>query len=177
MATAAESNTARARSAAARKAAATRAKNAIAVLKADHRAVEKLFADFDKASGETRKAQIAKQICLELLVHTQIEEELFYPPSRELLKDDGIVDEAIVEHQAAKDLIEQIRGMDAADDMFEARMQVLQEQIEHHVKEEETEYFPQVEKTDMDLRAIGEQLIARKTELMAQMQGEGFEVH
>jgi hypothetical protein len=151
----------------------SRQKDAIQLLKADHREVEKLFGQFEKASGERRKQQIAMKICMELKVHTQIEEEIFYPISRDFLKDDEIVNEAIVEHQAAKDLIAEIEAMQPSDAMFEAKVTVLQEQIEHHVQEEEKEYFPQVQKTDMDLKAIGEQLKARKQELMGQMQTEG----
>jgi len=172
-----QSSTSSSRKAAAKKAAATRAKNAINLLKADHRKVEQLFSDFEKASGETRKMQIAQKICMELKIHTQIEEEIFYPASREFLDDDSIVNEALVEHQAAKDLIAQIEGMDASDEMFEAKVTVLQEQIDHHVEEEETEYFPKLQKSDMDLQGIGERLMMRKKELMAQMQGDGMEMH
>jgi hemerythrin superfamily protein len=153
-------------------AASARAKDAVALLKADHREVEKLFGQFEKARSDDRKQQLADQICMELRVHTQIEEEIFYPTSRDFLKDDEIVNEAIVEHQAAKDLIEQIEGMDPSDQMFDAKVSVLKEQIEHHVEEEEKTYFPQVQKTDMDLKAIGEQLAERKKELMAEM-GDG----
>ena len=161
-----------------KKTASSRQKDAIQLLKADHREVEKLFRDFQKASGEERKMQLARKICMELMVHTQIEEELVYPISREFLKDDEIVNEAVVEHQAAKDLIEQIQGMDASDEMFDAKMQVLQEQIEHHVEEEEKEYFPKIQKTDMDLKGIGQQLMQRKQELTAQMEGDGgLEMH
>ncbi|MFC3070362.1 hemerythrin domain-containing protein [Phenylobacterium soli] len=161
----------------ARKTASARQKDAIQLLKADHREVEKLFGQFEKASGEARKRQLADRICMELTIHTQIEEEIFYPASREFLKDDEIVNEAIVEHQAAKDLIEQIRGMDASDEMFDAKVTVLQEQIEHHVEEEEKEYFPQCQKSDMDLKALGEQLMQRKKQLQAQMKGDGMEMH
>lgn len=162
----------------ARKTASSGQKDAIQLLKADHREVEKLFRDFQKASGEDRKTQLARKICMELMIHTQVEEELVYPVSREFLKDDEIVNEAVVEHQAAKDLIEQIQGMDASDDMFDAKVQVLQEQIEHHVEEEEKEYFPKLQKTDMDLKAIGEQIMRRKKELQSQMQGDGgMEMH
>src|SRR5262249_45017884 len=157
------------RSAAAKKAAATRAKGAINLLKADHREVEKLFGQFAKARADSRKEQLSRKICLELKAHTQIEEEIFYPACRDLLDDDDLVNEAIVEHQAAKDLIAQIEGMDVADEMFDARMQVLCEQITHHVEEEETELFPKVQKTkQMDMQAIGERLAARKKELTAQ---------
>ncbi len=147
----------------------SRSKDAVALLKADHREVERLFGQFEKASNESRKQPLAEQICLELKIHTQIEEEIFYPTSREFLKDDEIVNEALVEHQAAKELIEQIEAMEPSDEMFEAKMKVLQEQIEHHVQEEEKELFPQVQKSDMDLKSVGEQLMMRKKELMEQM--------
>jgi hemerythrin superfamily protein len=155
----------------------SRQKDAIQLLKADHREVEKLFGQFEKASGEARQMRLARKICLELKVHTGIEEEIFYPASREFLKDDEIVNEGLVEHQAAKDLIAQIEGMDASDEMFEAKMSVLQEQIEHHVQEEEKQLFPKLQKSDMDLKAIGEQLMMRKKALMAQMKGDGMEMH
>jgi len=152
-------------------------KDAIQLLKADHREVERLFRDFQKAAGDERKMQLAGKICTAFMVHAQIEEELVYPTSRDFLKDDEIVNEAVVEHHAAKDLVEQIRGMRASDEMFDARMQVLQEQIEHHVKEEETEYFPRLQKSDMDLKSIGREITARKKELMAQAEGGGMEMH
>ena len=161
----------------AKKTASSRQKDAIQLLKADHREVEKLFRDFQKASGEARQEQLCRKICQALLIHTQIEEELVYPTARDFLKDDQIVDEAYVEHNAAKDLIEQIQGTEVSDDMFEARMQVLQEQIEHHVQEEEKEFFPKIQKTDMDLKGIGREIAARKKELTAQMRGDGMEMH
>jgi hemerythrin superfamily protein len=158
-----------------RKTAASTARNkdAVALLKADHRAVEKLFSQFEKAKDDDRKKQIAGQICMELRVHTQIEEEIFYPVSREFLKDEDIVDEAVVEHASAKDLIEQIETMEPGEELYDAKVTVLQELIEHHVEEEEKEYFPQVQKTEMDLKAIGEQMKARREELMGQMAGQG----
>ena len=146
--------------------------DAIALLKADHRSVEKLFSQFQKAKDDERKKQLALQICLELRVHTQIEEEIFYPASREVLKDEDMVDEAVVEHQAAKDLIEQIESMEPSDDLYDAKVTVLCEQIDHHVEEEEKEYFPEVQKTDLDLKAIGEQLKVRKNQLMDEMGGD-----
>jgi len=148
--------------------------DAIALLKADHRAVEKLFGQFEKARDTDRKKALADKICLELRVHMQMEEEIFYPTSREYLKDEDIVDEAVVEHAAAKDLMGEIAGMEPGEELYDAKMTVLREQIEHHVEEEEDEYFPKVKKTDMDLKAIGAQLKARKGELMAQMdRGQG----
>jgi hemerythrin superfamily protein len=152
---------------------ASRTQDAVALLKADHRTVEKLFSQFEKARDESQKQQIAGQICMELTIHTQIEEEIFYPTSREFLDDDEIVNEAVIEHAAAKDLIAEIEAGDPSDEMFDAKVKVLQEQIEHHVEEEEKEYFPQLQKTDMDLKAIGERMKMRKQELMAEMGGEG----
>ncbi|HEX3699838.1 MAG TPA: hemerythrin domain-containing protein [Phenylobacterium sp.] len=172
-----QSTTSSSRKTAAKKAAATRAKDAINLLKADHRKVEGLFSDFEKARAETRKTQLAKKICMELKVHTRIEEEIFYPSCREFLDDGDLVDEALVEHQAAKELIAKIEAMDVSDEMFDPSVKVLQEQIEHHVEEEETELFPKVKKTDMDTKAVGERLMMRKKELMAQMKGDGMEMH
>jgi hemerythrin superfamily protein len=156
-----------------RRATGGRAPDAIGLLKADHRAVEKLFAQYGKARGGGRKAAIADQIVMALKVHTQIEEEIFYPVSREFLEDDAIVDEAVVEHASAKDLMAQIEATTPDDDLFDAKVTVLQEMIEHHVGEEEKEYFPQVQKTKMDLDAIGARMKARKDELMAEMEGHG----
>jgi hemerythrin superfamily protein len=152
----------------------SRGPDAVALLKADHRAVEKLFAQFEKAKDTDRKKALADKICLELKIHTQIEEEIFYPTSREFLEDEDIVDEAVVEHAAAKELIAEIETMQPGEDLYDAKVTVLQEQIEHHVEEEETEYFPKLKKTDMDMKAIGVQLKTRKEELMRQMdRGQG----
>jgi hemerythrin superfamily protein len=142
------------------KASASKGPDAIALLKADHRAVEKLFAQFEKAKDKDRKKALADKICLELRVHMQIEEEIFYPVSREFLEDEDIVDEAVVEHAAAKDLMGEIEAMQPTEDLYDAKVTVLEEQIEHHVEEE---------KTDMDLKAVGAKMAARKEELMAQM--------
>ena len=142
--------------------------DAVSDLMADHRKVEQLFADYEKAKEDnSRKQQIAMQICMELKVHTQIEEEIFYPAAREFAEED-MVNEAVVEHQAAKDLIAQIEGMSPSDEMYDAKVKVLQEQIEHHVEEEETELFPKCRKSEMDLKALADPLAARKAELMGQ---------
>jgi hemerythrin superfamily protein len=161
----------------ARKATSSRAKDAIAVLKDQHREVEKLFGQFKKARGEDRQAKLCEQICTELKIHTRIEEELLYPRAHDELSDASLVDEAYVEHNAAKDLIGEIEQTDPGDEMFEARMQVLEEQIRHHVKEEEGELFPKIRKTDMDLKAIGEALQQRTKELRSEMGGDGRGVH
>jgi hemerythrin superfamily protein len=151
---------------------AVRGPDAIALLKADHRAVEKLFSQFDKARQDDRKKMLADKICQELRLHMRIEEEIFYPASRQYLKDQDIVDEAVVEHAAAKDLMGEIEAMQPGDDLYDAKVTVLEEQIEHHVEEEETEYFPLVRKTDMDLKAVGFQMKARKEALITQMPSE-----
>jgi hemerythrin superfamily protein len=146
----------------------TKTRDAIALLKDDHRAVERLFKEYEGASGEGRKEKLARKICLELIVHTTIEEEIFYPASNRKI-DEDLLKEAYVEHDAAKVLIAEIEaGSGQTDDFFDAKVQVLSEQIEHHVKEEEGELFPQVRKADIDLEALGEQLAERKRELMSE---------
>jgi hemerythrin superfamily protein len=143
--------------------------DAIELLKEDHKKVKDLFEKFEALSDRSKvnKKKIADQICLELTVHAQIEEEIFYPAVRDPIKDDDLMDEAVVEHASAKDLIAQISEMDPGDDLYDAKVKVLSEQIEHHVKEEEDEMFPKVRKTKLDLVALGEQMAARKEELMA----------
>src|SRR6185503_9362191 len=144
--------------------------DAIDLLMADHREVEKMFGQFEKG-GDGRKDQLAQKICLALKVHTQVEEELFYPAARDALsdRDEALLDEAVVEHASAKQLIGEIEAMDAGDDLFDARVKVLSEMIEHHVAEEEKEMFPKVRKTDLDLEALGARMKARKDELMSRM--------
>ena len=145
--------------------------DAIKLLEADHRQVEKWFKEFEATNGQKTKTRLAEQICTALKVHTQIEEEIFYPASREALstEEEEMVDEAVVEHAAAKTLIGEIEAMEVGEELFDAKVKVLQEMIEHHVQEEEKEYFPAVRKTDMDLEAIGLQMASRKEELMSQM--------
>ncbi|MCC6070000.1 hemerythrin domain-containing protein [Massilia sp. GCM10020059] len=143
--------------------------DAIALLTEDHKKVKDLFEKFEKLSDRSKvnKKKIADQICLELTVHAQVEEEIFYPAVREPIKDDDLMDEAVVEHASAKELIAQISEMDPGDDLYDAKVKVLSEQIEHHVEEEEGEMFPKVRKAKVDLVALGEQMAARKQELMA----------
>ena len=145
--------------------------DAIKQLEADHRQVEKWFKEFEATNGQKTKTRLVEQICLALKVHTQIEEEIFYPASREAFsaEQEEMVDEAVVEHAAAKNLIAEIEAMDVGEELFDAKVKVLQEMIEHHVEEEEKEYFPAVRKTEMDLEAIGMQMASRKEELMSQM--------
>jgi hypothetical protein len=143
-------------------------KDAIALLKADHRQVEEWFSEFEKAKDSKRKATLAKQICTALKIHTQIEEEVFYPAFLEATEDEDMHHEAEVEHNGAKRLIADIESK-PSDDYFDARVTVLSEMIKHHVKEEEQPdgMFAKARKSDMDLAEIGKQLQARKSELEA----------
>ena len=150
--------------------------DAIALLKADHRTVEELFEKFEKASGEGRKQKLAEEICLELSVHAMIEEEIFYPACEGKVEED-LIKEAYVEHDGAKVLIAQILGGDGQnDEYFDAKVKVLQEQIEHHVEEEEKRLegmFSQARKAGLDMEALGEQLLARKMELVETFKATG----
>jgi hemerythrin superfamily protein len=146
------------------------APDAVALLRADHKLVTELFGKFDKMKGDgPQKKALVERICNELTVHTRIEEEIFYPAARAALKDGDMMDEAQVEHDGAKQLIAQLRGMQPGDDMYDAKVTVLSEYIKHHVKEEQTDMFPKANKTRLDMKALGQQLAARKQELMAQI--------
>lgn len=147
---------------------ATKFKDAIALLKQDHRDVEDAFAEFEKlASGEhKRKKKLADHICHELLVHMKVEEEIFYPSVKEnVIDSEDVVNEGVVEHAGAKDLIKQIKAMIGDEELFDTKVKVLAEQIKHHVKEEEKEMFPNVQKSKLDIVSLGEQIAQRKTEL------------
>ncbi|MBV8147394.1 MAG: hemerythrin domain-containing protein [Gammaproteobacteria bacterium] len=156
-----------------RAAAADRDMDAIAALTADHRKVRELFKQFKKlksAEGAGReKAALVKQICTELTIHAAIEEEIFYPAVRVQIDDDDLMDEALVEHAGAKDLIAQLEGMDPGDDLYDAKVTVLGEQIDHHVEEEEGEIFPKAKKAKVDTEKLGAQLFARKAELKSEL--------
>jgi hemerythrin superfamily protein len=142
--------------------------NAVKLLKADHKEVAALFGKFE-TTDDDEKGGVAEQICQMLTVHAQIEEELLYPAARDALEEDDsdLVDEATVEHASVKDLVGQIESGDPADDLFDAEVKVLGEYVTHHVKEEEGELFPKLEKTDLDLEALGAELAERKAELMS----------
>ena len=142
--------------------------NAITLLRADHQKVTELFETFEKSRSTAKKKVIAQEICKELTVHATIEEEIFYPAAKAALDDTEMVPEALVEHDGVKKLIAEIEGS-VEGEMFEARVKVLSELIKHHVKEEQTELFPAVKKTSLDLTALGAQLVARKTELLEEL--------
>ena len=147
--------------------------DAIALLKADHAAVKKLFKEYDKLrEGNARtveKTEVATRICQELTVHATLEEEIFYPALRDALDAQDVLNEAEVEHASAKDLIGQIEQMEAGDELYDARVIVLGEYIDHHVEEEEGEMFQQARKAGVDMQALGDAMAARKEELKAEL--------
>jgi hemerythrin superfamily protein len=150
----------------------TRSKSAAAteMLKQDHAKVQKAFKEFenmDRADSEACQ-QLVRTVCEDLKVHTTLEEEIFYPALREALDDEDLLNEAAVEHETAKMLIEQLEGMEADDPNYHATFTVLGEYVMHHVKEEEGEMFPQAKKAELDLDALGERMQARKAELMSE---------
>lgn len=149
-------------------------KDACDLLDDDHKAVKKMFkeyAELIELPGSTKKPaldkrrELANKICIELTVHTKLEEEIFYPPVRKAIKDDLLMNEAEVEHEGAKGLIAQIQNMDPADAMFDARVTVLGEYVDHHVKEERTEMFPKARASKVDLVKMRVALQARRVEL------------
>ena len=153
----------------ARKSAASRgAKDAIAMLKADHQRVHRLCEQFGhaaEAGDDARRRGLAERICQELEVHAQLEEELFYPAVRAAVDDDDLMDEAQVEHQTAKDLIRQIRAMSPDDALHDAKVKVLGEYVDHHVGEEEDEMFPKAKKARVDLADLAQRMAARRAQL------------
>jgi hemerythrin superfamily protein len=142
--------------------------DAIELLTEDHENVKQLFEQYE-ALGErahATKKKLATRICTELTKHATAEEEIFYPAVRAAGKDkEDLVDEAVVEHASAKDLIAQILDMEASDDLFDAKVKVLSELIEHHVQEEEGEMFPQARKAGLDLALLGQQIAERKAQI------------
>lgn len=150
--------------------------DAIRLLTADHREVKALFQEYqqlvDHEGSSDEKAEVAQEICAMLAVHAQIEEEIFYPAARDGIKEADLIDEATVEHASAKELIAQIEASTPDEDLYDAKVKVLGEYIDHHVKEEEGEIFPQARRAKLDLKTLGAELAARKTALLAE-QGIG----
>lgn len=147
----------------------SKSRDAISLLTDDHKKVQKLFKEFEKLSkkeDDEGKAELAREICVELTVHAQIEEEILYPAAREVLDEQDLLDEAQVEHASAKDLIAQIESMETDEELFDAKVTVLGEYVNHHIKEEQDEMFTRLKKSDLDLEQLGEELYQRKSELM-----------
>lgn len=150
--------------------------DATLLLTRDHAEVHKLFKQYEKlataeADASDRQA-LAEEICMKLTVHATSEEEIFYPAARQAGLESDLLDEAAVEHASAKDLIAQIRAMKPDEDLYDAKLKVLGEYIDHHVKEEEEEMFPKCRKSAMDLAGLATQLDERKAALMAEASEE-----
>ncbi len=144
----------------------TKSSNAIELLIQDHQEVKSLFKQFEALNDGSlaSKKKIVTQICNSLIVHTHIEEAILYPTVREVIKADALLNEAIVEHDSAKELIAQLLEMDGTEDLYDAKVKVLSEQIEHHIREEEEDLFPKISKTQIDLEALGVEMQALKNE-------------
>jgi hemerythrin superfamily protein len=147
--------------------------DAVQLLTADHKEVKKLFKDYEKLvkanKSEEEKQALAEHICALLTVHTQIEEELFYPAARKATKTDDLLNEAVVEHASAKDLIAQIQDMEPSEDLYDAKVTVLGEYINHHAGEEEEELFPKVKRAHLDLHQLGDAMASRKEALLSEI--------
>jgi len=146
--------------------------DAVSLLRADHKLVSGLFEQFEKARSTAKKQQLVAQICLELTVHAQVEEEIFYPAAQAALKDKELVPEARVEHQSIKDLIAAVEGVEPGGEDYDAKVKVMSEWVKHHVKEEQNEMFPKAKKAGLDMAELGERIQQRKQELMAQEQAK-----
>src|SRR5215212_4108001 len=140
--------------------------SAIDLLEEDHQEVDGFFDEYETLEDADEKERMALKICLALTVHTQIEEEIFYPAVREAIEKAELIDEAIVEHAAAKQLIAEIEEMDPADELYDAKVKVLGEQVRHHIEEEEDEPFPEIESSELDLEALGKKMAERKAALL-----------
>jgi len=141
--------------------------DAITLLTEDHEQVKSMFEQYEELGDRAfiTKQKLALQICDELTKHAIAEEEIFYSAVREATKEDDLLDEAVVEHASAKDLIDQIISMEPTEDLYDAKVKVLGELIDHHVKEEEEEMFPKARKAKLDLMALGEAIAARKQQI------------
>lgn len=151
-------------------------KDACHLLDSDHRAVKKMFKEYEELTSSKardareRKMDLAREICLQLTVHAQIEEEIFYPALREAMRETELLDEAEVEHQTTKDLIAQIEAMEDSEEIIDAKVKVLGEYVDHHVKEERNEIFPKARSSrKLDLVAMRDELEARKAQLLEEM--------
>ncbi len=147
-----------------------RRRDAVALLKADHALVSSLFKSVEGTRATAKKKALVAQICQELTIHATVEEEIFYPAFQQALRDDELVPEAHVEHESLKNLIAQLEDAEPGDEMYDARVKVLSEYVKHHVKEEHSEMFPKAKKSSkLDLQELGERMLARKEELLAEL--------
>lgn len=144
-------------------------REATAMLRADHKLVSELFEEFESTRSSAKKKALAAQICKELTIHAQIEEEIFYPAVKKALKDKELVPEAVVEHATLKNLIAEIEGVKADDEMWEAKVKVLGEYVKHHVKEEQNEMFPKAKSSNLDMAELCARMLQRKEELLSEL--------
>jgi hemerythrin-like domain-containing protein len=151
---------------------ASKGQDATTLLRADHKVVSALFTQYKKARSTADKKEIVAQICMELKVHAQIEEEIFYPAVKSALKDKTLIPEATVEHATLKLLLAQVENVEPAGEMFDAKIKVLSEYVQHHVEEEQNEMFPKAKATKLDMMELGAQLAERKAELLAEGMGQ-----
>ena len=142
------------------------AASALDLLEKDHQEVDGFFDEYETLENTSEKEKLALKICLALTVHTQIEEEIFYPAIREAIDKSELIDEAIVEHASAKQLIAEIEEMDPADELYDAKVKVLGEQVRHHIEEEEDKLFPEIESSELNLEALGKKMVERKAALL-----------
>jgi hemerythrin superfamily protein len=146
--------------------------DAIAILTADHKKVRKLFSEFKRLHAQNRdeeKSALVEQVCNELTIHAELEQEILYPAVRKAIKDSDLMDEALVEHAEARNLIAQLQGMDPEHELYDAKVAVLAEQIEHHLREEEGKMFPRVRKAKLDTAHLGLQMRQHKAALLKGM--------
>ena len=146
----------------------SKSQEATALLTADHKLVSGLFDDYEKASTKAMKKKLVTQFCMELSVHAQVEEEIFYPAVKKALNDHELVPEATVEHSSLKSLIAQVEDIEPDGEMYDAKIKVLCEYVKHHVKEEQDEMFPKAKATHLNMMELGDKITARKQELIAQ---------
>jgi hemerythrin superfamily protein len=146
--------------------------DALAMLMSDHKRFKQLFAQFEAMKNEgdeEERTALVEKICNELKIHAELEEAIFYPAVRKAIDDGDLMDEALVEHAGAKDLIAQLQDASADEDLYDAKVTVLGEQIQHHVKEEEGEMFPKVRKSTLDTAALGAAMSKRKAALVEKL--------
>lgn len=146
----------------------SKVQDAIALLRADHKLMSALFTEYENASSTSKKKMLVSQICTELSVHAQVEEEIFYPAVKQALKDKVMIPEALVEHATLKELIGQVQGIEPDGEMFDAKLKVLSEYVKHHIKEEQNEMFPQAKSTNLNLVELGSRIAARKKVLLGE---------
>lgn len=144
------------------------APDAIKLLRADHKLVAGLFADYEKTRTAEKKKQLVSEICTELTLHAQVEEEIFYPAVKLALNDKELIPEATVEHATLKALIAQVKGVEPDGEMFDAKIKVMSEYVKHHVKEEQNEIFPKAKATKLDMVQLGARMSERKAKLLSQ---------